>query len=228
MSTININGLDKAEVLLALYHGGKYQGISMLGAGGMTPETAKKLVEDASANPRSDYEKIYFDYCMGRVIKTDIGFDDLDPRLYDRDNGQGAAAAALKHLLDARDAKPAELYLAGKLKYPAKQEQIDQFKAKVAAGKAFAEVDRPVRLPDMSDGDWAARFNSIDEQRICAQITHVEVDANGWVSVAIKPCGPQRDAVEEGGSLSFGVRAIYANESALIVTVDLAGVDLQA
>lgn len=121
-----------------------------------------------------------------------------------------------------------KMHMAGKLKYPAKQEQIDQFKAKVASGKAFVEVDRPVRLPGMSDDDWAVRFNTIDEQRICAQITHVEVDSKGWVSVAIKPCGPQRDAIEEGGSLSFGTRAVYANDSALIITIDLTGVDLEA
>lgn len=121
-----------------------------------------------------------------------------------------------------------ELHSAGKLKYPAKQDQIDQFKAKVAAGVVFAEAGRPVRLPGMSDEDYLARFNTIDDQRICAQITHVEIDDKGWVSVAINPCGPQRDAVEEGGSLSFGTRAVYANDSAFIITVDLTGVDLQA
>lgn len=121
-----------------------------------------------------------------------------------------------------------KVHLAGKLKYPATQEQIDQFKAKVAAGLAFVEVDRPVRLPEMSDADWAKRFNSIDEQRVCAQITHVEIDHKGWVSITVEPCGPQRDVIEEGGSLSFGTRAVYANESALIITIDLTGVDLEA
>lgn len=121
-----------------------------------------------------------------------------------------------------------KMRLAGKMKYPAKQEQIDQFKAKVAAGLVFAEVDRPVRLPGMSDEDWVKRFNSIDEQRICAQITHVDVESDGWVSIAITPCGPQRDVIDEGRSLSFGTRAVYANESATIITIDLTGVDLEA
>lgn len=121
-----------------------------------------------------------------------------------------------------------KMYLAGKLKYPAKQEQIDQFKAKVAAGRVFAEVDRPMRLPGMSDEDWAMRFNTIDEQRVCAQITHVEIESNGWVCIDMTPCGPQRDVIEEGGSLSFGVRAVYANDSAMIITIDLTGVDLEA
>lgn len=104
MSTINIAGLDKVEVLLALYHRGNYQGLGALEVlNGLTREKAKEFVEDAAANPGFG-ETIYFDYVCGRVIKTEIGLDELDPRLFDRDNGQGAAAAALKPLLDARDA----------------------------------------------------------------------------------------------------------------------------
>ena len=38
----------------------------------------------------------YFDYFNGRVMKVEVGGDALDPRLYDRDNGHGAAYAALK------------------------------------------------------------------------------------------------------------------------------------
>lgn len=56
----------------------------------------------------------------------------------------------------------------------------------------------------------------------------MEVESDGWVSVGIKPCGPQRDVIDESRSLSFGTRAVYANEAALIITVDLTGVDLQA
>ena len=37
----------------------------------------------------------YFDYLKGRVMKIKIGGKQLDERLYDRDNGPGAAAAAL-------------------------------------------------------------------------------------------------------------------------------------
>lgn len=100
MSTINIAGLDKAEVLMALYHRGQVQGLGTLEASSsvMSLETAKEFVEEATTNARHG-EVIYFDYVLGRVIKTEIGHDELNPRLYDRDNGQGAAAAALAHLL---------------------------------------------------------------------------------------------------------------------------------
>lgn len=38
----------------------------------------------------------YFDYLKGRVMKVEIHGDTLDPRLYDRDNGEGAAERALR------------------------------------------------------------------------------------------------------------------------------------
>jgi hypothetical protein len=99
MSTINIAGLDKAEVLLALYHRGQVQGLGALEAGGgLSYDKAKEAVEHAAANAGFG-EVMYFDYLLGRVIKTEIGHDELDPRLYDRDNGHGAAKAALAHLL---------------------------------------------------------------------------------------------------------------------------------
>jgi hypothetical protein len=37
----------------------------------------------------------YVDYLNGRVIKTRFGESTLNPRLYDRDNGDGAAERAL-------------------------------------------------------------------------------------------------------------------------------------
>lgn len=102
MTTINIAGLDKTEVLLALWHQSNYQGLGVAEASsGLTREKAKQLVEETAANAGWG-EVIYFDYVLGKVIKTEIGVDELDPRLYDRDNGHGAAAAALKPLLDAR------------------------------------------------------------------------------------------------------------------------------
>ena len=43
-----------------------------------------------------------FDYLAGRVMKVELGGDTLDPWLYDRDNGRGAALEALTPLLAAR------------------------------------------------------------------------------------------------------------------------------
>ena len=93
---VNIKGLDKAEVLLALWKGSHAQGMSFLGmmGGGLTLEKAKEEVNELKEN---NYP-LYFDYVMGHVIKCDITGDEFDPRLYDRDCGEGRAAEVIEAL----------------------------------------------------------------------------------------------------------------------------------
>ena len=90
MSTIDLTGLDKAEVLAALYSASKPQGMGFFHSksGDMTKAQAAKFL--------AAYTE--FDYLQGRVMKVDLSGETLDPRLYDRDNGTGAAAAALAKL----------------------------------------------------------------------------------------------------------------------------------
>jgi len=94
---IDIRGLDKAEVLKALYNASHPQGMGMLqfSPGPLTDDEVKKCMAHGT----------YFDYVKGRVMKVEIGGDDLDPRLYDRDNGDGAAFRALEELLTRPKAK---------------------------------------------------------------------------------------------------------------------------
>jgi hypothetical protein len=93
---MNVSGLDKAEVLAALFNASRQQGISFLDSRGrrdMTKERAAeilKITED-------------FDYLEGRVMKISLDRDEVETRLYDRDNGQGAAERAIAHLVAARD-----------------------------------------------------------------------------------------------------------------------------
>lgn len=93
---INIAGLDKVEVLRALYQHAKSQGMGLLhfDPAPMSRKESEALLQEGT----------YFDYLQGRVMKVDLGSDELWSRLYDRDNGEGAAARALQPLLDARDA----------------------------------------------------------------------------------------------------------------------------
>ena len=72
---------------MALYNAARPQGMGFLHytPEPMTHEEATQLLE----------EKTYFDYVKGRVMKMDLAGDVLDPTLYDRDNGYGAAARAL-------------------------------------------------------------------------------------------------------------------------------------
>lgn len=61
----------------------------------MTKEEAQAEIEGLEKAGH----RIAFDYLHGRVMKVDIGGDTLYPRLFDRDNGNGAAARALAPLL---------------------------------------------------------------------------------------------------------------------------------
>lgn len=86
---VTIKGLDKAEVILALWNRSHEQGMSFLGT---------KIPHPTIADAREWVERnpsLYFDYLNGRVIKCDISQDEFDPRLYDRDCGAGAAEAAI-------------------------------------------------------------------------------------------------------------------------------------
>lgn len=91
--TIDISKLDKAEVLAALYNNSRQQGMGFLNPGGREPLTKEQAAELLKTTK-------YFDYLAGRVMKVEIT-DQLYVGLYDRDNGQGAAAAALEPLQKA-------------------------------------------------------------------------------------------------------------------------------
>jgi hypothetical protein len=84
---ISIKG-RKAKVLAVLYNNSQPLGMGMLHftPEDMTEEQAQSLLDDGQT---------YFDYLKGRVMKVDLSKDDFTPRLYDRDNGEGAASRAI-------------------------------------------------------------------------------------------------------------------------------------
>lgn len=89
MDEIDITGLDKRRVLMALYEDARVQGMGILHARRerMTIAEAGELL--APGQPH------YFDYVHGRVLKVNLAGDKFSPRLYDRDNGHGAAQRAV-------------------------------------------------------------------------------------------------------------------------------------
>lgn len=93
---VDITGLDKAEVLCALYEVAKPLGFGHLHykPGPMPIDRARELIE---AHSLAD-GRMMFDYVAGRVLKVDLGGDTFKPWLFDRDNGKGAAAAAIAAL----------------------------------------------------------------------------------------------------------------------------------
>lgn len=85
---VSIKGLSKASVLAALYNCSHPLGLGFLQytPENMTEQEASELLK----------HRDYFDYLKGRVMKVDLSGDDsFDERLYDRDNGIGAAQRAV-------------------------------------------------------------------------------------------------------------------------------------
>lgn len=99
---IDIKGLNKAEVLKALYDGSHIQGMGFMQAvpdGFVTVEHCQQLLEE-TAYP-------YFDYLYGRVMKIDLSSDEsFEERLYDRDNGPGAAQRVIDRLRNKESNAP--------------------------------------------------------------------------------------------------------------------------
>lgn len=88
--TVSIEGLDKVEVLRALYARSR-----PLGMGALQFKSGPLSRTDAEQEMAKGH---YFDYVKGRVMKVSLKGDEFDPWLYDRDNGPGAAAAAVATL----------------------------------------------------------------------------------------------------------------------------------
>ena len=88
---ISTIGLNRADVLAALYNASLPQGMGFLqyNAAPMERAEAETLLADGR----------YFDYLKGRVMKVDLSSPDtFDPWLYDRDNGPGSAERAIDAL----------------------------------------------------------------------------------------------------------------------------------
>lgn len=127
MANVNIAGLDKAEVLLALWNSSIMQGMSVLGflrSGELTLEKARHEIKSRKHKSFDGKESIYFDYLNGKVMKVDIGQNEFDPRLYDRDNGEGAAQRAIDNLKIALKVKNGDISYSDILTEAAKADML--------------------------------------------------------------------------------------------------------
>lgn len=89
---MNIAGLKKAEVLMRLFNGSHQLGMGIFhteGAADMTIDQAEEIVGSG---------RTCFDYLKGRVMKVDIGGDEVNTYAYNRDNGDGAAEFYIQKL----------------------------------------------------------------------------------------------------------------------------------
>ena len=97
MAMIPIDGLNRADVLAALYNASRPLGfgIRQYQPMPMNREEAEYCLEAC--------ESKYFGYLLGRVMKVTIAGNAVDTTLYDRDNGEGAGARAIEALRNTRN-----------------------------------------------------------------------------------------------------------------------------
>lgn len=93
---ISYEGIDEAELIHALHHGTRAQGMGVL------HNRPSLTVEDVRAEPaeRPAHVRYSFDYYHGRPLKVRLDTDakEFDPRLYDRDAGTGTAQQVVDRL----------------------------------------------------------------------------------------------------------------------------------
>lgn len=103
LAMIDIRGLDKAEVLLALYHAAFTPGSRAAEVAAQAPTvTIDHCRSHLAELGRLGGGSLYIDYFAGRVIKVDLSGDEIDPWLFDRDNGGDACKDAIEGLRSRR------------------------------------------------------------------------------------------------------------------------------
>ena len=112
---VDISGLSKAAVLAALFNASAPGGMGFLqaqhGPDVMTEADAQQHIDaGTSPDPGSAGKRdLYFDYLLGRPLKTDLSDDSFDPWGFDRDNGgDGAAQKVIDRLRETGEVTNAE------------------------------------------------------------------------------------------------------------------------
>ncbi len=129
---INVEGIDKAELLAGLFNRSKPQGLGFIhyDRNDMTTEQAREILKRGSD----------FDYLQGRVMKIDVGGGMIDTWGYDRDNGEGAAKGVVD-AIRARVALPTR-DTSGDIEQVAQITRASELQGKTAIAKA---LDRNAR-----------------------------------------------------------------------------------
>lgn len=98
---VDIQGLDKAAVLAALFHASQPRGMGLyhrLCREDLTLPDAQDLIEEQNNTDFGRDFPFRFDHVHGRPLKVDLSGDAFSPSMFDQDNGEGAAARAVQTL----------------------------------------------------------------------------------------------------------------------------------
>jgi hypothetical protein len=98
---IDISDLNAADVLAALWNGGRPIGPSWLQPEPMTAERAQAWLDTAD-DAGGDFEGYkHLDYVDGRAMKLFISNESVEALIYDRDNGPGRAREIINALRES-------------------------------------------------------------------------------------------------------------------------------
>ena len=85
---VNIQGIPKDVLIRALWENAH----ANLFYGGARPYDEEVVSE------RISHQELYFDYLFNKVMKVDLSGDEVNPKLYDRDAGDGTFARTVQEL----------------------------------------------------------------------------------------------------------------------------------
>jgi len=97
---IDISGLNKADVLAALYNASRPVESGFLQAAGRPFDLNRTLAQELLDQAAAEDPQLLFDYVYGRPLRIDLTDDvEIDPQWYDEANGgDGTAARIIQHL----------------------------------------------------------------------------------------------------------------------------------
>ncbi len=146
MSEINISGLDRADLLAALFNASKPLGLGFLDSGSQNPMTKADAQIEISESTG-----LYFDYVRGRVIKCDLSGDTLRAGSYNRNNGPGAAEAVV-------DSVRQGITMASRVSQPTNR--VEELAAAGRAEEAVRAADALIVFSLAAEGSSAAEDTS--------------------------------------------------------------------
>ena len=132
---LNERGLTRVQILAALYNASRPQGMGFLhyDAKPMTELDAQRLLDENKEG--------YFDYLYGRVMKVCLGRPGVEVRLYDRDNGPGAAQRAVDAYAEQRMSDIAKQHVQGVLDAAKQAKEMMKQPTTVSGGQVNLGMD---------------------------------------------------------------------------------------
>ena len=173
--TINVKEIDKEDLLLILYNNAKPLGMGFFQANNklMTREEAGSIIKQECQPNSCD-----FDYLNGRPIKTDISGDEVDLRLYKRDNTH----VVIENIINDFKESKTHTQKAINLRPSKEQDYIPFFTVKLAelASKINPHTGHTDLSSMLAGYDLAEKCNNIKYDDSYSKKTLISYDLYPW------------------------------------------------